>query len=336
LRLHVIAGEELEYVRREAEDLARAHGMELAGVEEADIILILGWDRDILDAVQSLGETGKPILGVSPRASEGILASTTIDELGAALEAILGGGYEIAQYMRLRGVVDGRRTIYALNEIAVFPSRSASLMSYELLIDGELMWRDRADGVLVATPFGSTAYALSAGGAVVLEESEVLEVVPVNSLDPSKKPLIVPSSSKIEVRGFVSRYPCEAVADGGSRTRVRRSLLISKSEKPVKLIRIASRPSVRMTLRARLLKELADMPPSAKFVLKMLEMKGPMSAKELAKATLLPERTVRHALSELARSGLIRKTVNLRDAKQVYYEAVTASRHRPAGKNVGG
>ncbi|MEM2794768.1 MAG: helix-turn-helix domain-containing protein, partial [Thermofilaceae archaeon] len=83
---------------------------------------------------------------------------------------------------------------------------------------------------------------------------------------------------------------------------------------------IFSTPSVKETLKEKFPSDLLEMPPSAKFVLKILEIKGPMSVKELADETMLPERTVRYALSELLRRGLVRKVVTLRNARQTFYE----------------
>lgn len=305
----------------EVRRLLSLHGMvEADDPGGADLILAVGDDRSVLDAVQAVGEGGAPILGVSTSGA-GYLTSVSVEELGAALSAIAQGEYELATYTKLKGVVDGSTVLHALNEIAVFPSRSATLMSYELLVDGEPVWTDRADGVLVATPLGSTAYALSAGGAVVFEGARVLEVVPVNSVDVSKRPLVIPDTSLVEIRGVACKHPCEAVADGGSRARVRERVEIALAESPVRIVRLHSKPSVRETLREKLA-ETIDVPPSAKFVLKMLQLRGAMSARELAEETMLPERTVRRALSELLRKGLARRIVNLRDARQFYYEAV--------------
>jgi NAD+ kinase len=318
LRAFIVAGN-AAVEAAEVKRLLAAHGIvEVSDPASADVVLAVGDDRAVLDAVRLIGEGETPILGVSAGGA-GYLTSVSVDELGAALEAFERGEYEMVEYAKLKGVVDGAAKLYALNEVAVFPSRSATLMSYELFVDGEFVWSDRADGVLVATPLGSTAYALSAGGAVVFEGARVLEVVPVNSVDPSKRPLIVPDSATVEVRNVASRYPCEAVADGGERVRVRQGVAIEKAETPVRIIKLRSRPSVREVLRDKVI-GASDMPPSAKFVLKMLELKGPMSVRELAEETRLPERTVRHALAELLRRSLVRRVVNLRDARQVYYE----------------
>lgn len=306
-----------------AEEIAAtltAHGMGRSeNLDSADFVMVVGDDRDVLDAIQVLGKRSTPILGVSSGGAS-YLTSTTVDDLGSALEALDKGEYEIAEYTKLEGIVDGETMLHALNEIAVFPSRSATLMSYELYVDGDLVWRDRADGVLAATPIGSTAYALSAGGAVVFEGAQVLELLPVNSIDPSKRPLIVPDSSLIEIKGISSKHPCEAIADGGTRARIKSSVEVRKADTPLRLVRIFSTPSVKETLKEKFPSDLLDMPPSAKFVLKILEIKGPMSVKELADETMLPERTVRYALSELLRRGLVRKVVTLRNARQTFYE----------------
>lgn len=308
---------EVEEVRR----LLSLYGMaEVDNLREADLVLAVGDDRCLLDAVQALSDTDVPILGVSAGGT-GYLTSISVDELGAALEAVARGDYELATYTKLKGVVNDSTAVYALNEIAVFPSKSAALMSYELLIDGEPVWSDKADGVIVATPIGSTAYALSAGGAVVFEGARVLEVVPVNSLDASKRPLIIPDTSTVEIRSMLSRYPCEIIADGGNRVRVKDRVLIRRAETDVRIVKLSSKPSVRETLREKWGESL-DMPPSAKFLLKMLRLKGPMSVRELAEETMLPERTVRRALSELQRRGLVRRIVNLRDARRFFYEAL--------------
>lgn len=305
----------------EVRELLTAHGMkEITEPCSADFVLAIGDDRSVLDAVQLVGEKDVPILGASVGAS-GYLTSVSLEDLGAALSVVERGEYEVATYTKLKGVIDGSTSLYALNEIAVFPSRSAALMRYELSIDGERIWSDRADGVLVSTPLGSTAYALSAGGVIVFENASILEVVPVNSVDASKRPLVIPDTSRVELSGISSRYPCEAIADGGTRVKVKDRVEIHKSETPVKIMKVYSRPSVRETLRD-IVEEASDMPPSAKFVLKMLEMKGSMSVRELVEATRLPERTVRYAISELVKRGFVRKVVNLRDARQFYYEAI--------------
>ena len=88
-------------------------------------------------------------------------------------------------------------------------------MEHVLRIDANDIWHDKSDGVIISTPTGSTAYSMSAGGPMVLQKALVFLVVSVNSLDNTRRPLIVPSQSKLEITDIISRYHCEVVLDGG-------------------------------------------------------------------------------------------------------------------------
>lgn len=320
LKVYIVSSAQADEVSEVRRLLAARGFTEVSESSSADLAVAVGGDRAVLDAVQALGDCSTPILGLSCGGAS-YLTSASVDDFGSALEAVERGEYEAVPYTKLKGVVNSSAAVYALNEIAVFPSRSASLMSYQLVVDGDLVWADRADGVLVSTPLGSTAYALSAGGALIFEGARVLEVVPVNSVNPSKRPLVLPDTSVVEVRVISCRYPCEVVADGSTRVRVRQAVKVSSAEAPARLVKLHSKPSVRETLREKVAEAL-DMPPSAKFVLKILELKGPMGVRELVEETRLPERTVRHALSELMERELVRRVHDTRDLRRVYYELV--------------
>lgn len=292
--------------------------------EEPDLIIAVGGDREVLKAHQEYAEFKTPILGVGTSETVSFLTSSTVDSLYEDLNLILRGRYVVSEYVRLRGVVDKKKVVYSLNEVAIFPRKSAVLMDYELNINGHMFWRDRADGIIVSTPTGSTAYALSAGGPIVLEGSEVFVVVPVNSLDPSRRPLIVPSNSKIKIVLIASNAPLEVIADGQRRVRAVKEVEVEKASSPAYIVRLSRGLTTSDSMRKKLkqAEELIDMPPSAKYILKILELEGPLTVKEISRLTLLPQRTVRYALSILSEKKLVRKRVNLRDARQAFYEAV--------------
>lgn len=299
---------------------------ELSSLSDVDALVVIGTDRDLLDVLQMLGEGVKPILGISPPEYVSFLMPVSFNEIDRCLSALAKKQYKIVKYTRIKGKVDRKEIVYALNEIAVFSSKSATLIEYELLVDGEHVWRDRSDGVIVATPVGSTAYAFSAGGPIIMENTPVLEIVPVNSLDPLKKPLVVKNTSKIVIRDISSKYPCEVIADGCKRIRVRKRIEITKAKTPVPVIKITAASITKESLEKKyaLIKEIQEIPPSAKYVLKVLEAEGPLSVKEIAEKTLLSPRTVRYSLTLLVKRGLVKKLVNLRDTRQTYYEAVTS------------
>jgi len=281
------------------------------------VSIVVGTDRDALNALRR-AEDGTVIATVAPPGYSGYVASIPWDSVDDLLQALRGGEYRVREVVRLRALVDGRRVVRAVNEVAIFPQRSAVVMEYTLAIDGEVVWRDTADGVIVATPLGSTAYALSAGGPVVLLNAEVFVVVPVNSVDPRRRPLVVSQSSRIEIRDLASRTPIEVVADGIERLRVEESVEVVKGG----VVRIVDLEGGHASIAKRkmgVLEELQSLPPSAKFVYKMLELEGPMNVKEISAKTLLPERTVRYALSILVERGLVERVPDPRDPRRSIY-----------------
>jgi len=298
----------------------------LSSLSDVDALVIIGTDRVLLDALQVLGEKIKPILGISPPEYVSFLMPVSFNEIDRCLSALAKKQYKIVKYTRIKGKVDQKEVVYALNEIAIFSSKSAILIEYELLINGEHVWRDRSDGIIVATPVGSTAYAFSAGGPIIMENTPVLEIVPVNSLDPLKKPLVIKDTSKIVIRDISSRHPCEIIADGCKRVKVKKKVEITKAKTPVPVIKITATSITKESLEKKyaLIKEIQEIPPSAKYILKVLEAEGPLSVKEIAEKTLLSPRTVRYSLALLIKRGLVKKLVDLRDTRQTYYEAVTS------------
>jgi len=288
----------------------------------ADMILVLGGDRGILDYFHKVVTNSIPVLGLYESEATGFLAQLDIKYLDSALSQIVAGDYQVDNVFRIAVKVDGREVEPVLNDVAVFPSKSAMLMEHVLKIDGRDVWHDSSDGVIVSTPTGSTAYSMSAGGPMVLEKSRVFVVVSVNSVDNTRRPLIVPYDTNLQVANITSRYHCEVVLDGGSRIAVKKTLECYKHEFPARLVRLSRDFSATSMIakKVKLAEDLLSMPPSAKLVLKTLEYEGALSQKELSARTMLPERTVRLSLSHLLTRGFVNRKTSLRDARQKIYE----------------
>jgi NAD+ kinase len=286
-----------------------------------DFLIVLGSDKDVLRAFQLLGPHRVPVLGVNKEEGGGFLTEISVGEFSQALNRILRHDFKIEETIRLAVRTDGQQLPPALNEVATFPSKSATFMEYLLSVDGEDVWRDYSDGVIITTPTGSTAYAMSAGGPMILAGADVLAVVPVNSADVTRRPLIIPNSSTIRLDEISSRYECEVVIDGTYRSKVRERVEISKYSIPAALIRLSTAyPTIdRLAKKVRLAEELLKMPASAKLVLKTLEYEGPLSQRELLKRTMLPERTARLALAMLLQKELVKmKTMPLDSRQKIY------------------
>jgi NAD+ kinase len=290
--------------------------------KEVDLVLATGGDRGILDYFHKVVTDSAPVLGIYESNSTGFLAQLSVEDLESATSSIKRGEYEIDEAFRLAVKVDGREVESVLNDVAVFPSKSATLMEHVLRIDTKDIWHDNSDGVIISTPTGSTAYSMSAGGPMVLRKSQVFIAVSVNSVDNTRRPLVVPNDTILEVVNIMSRYHCEVVLDGGSRVGIKKTLECFKHQFPARLIRLMGDSSEVSLIakKVKLAEDLLSMPPSAKLILKTLEYEGALTQKDLSTRTMLPERTVRLSLSHLLGLGYVKRKTSLRDARQRIYE----------------
>jgi NAD+ kinase len=242
------------------------------------------------------------------------------------VDDLLNGKWTRDEKKRLVAEIAGKETPPLLNDIGIFAKRSATLIRYSLLINGEHFWKDGSDGLIVATPTGSTAYALSVGGPVILNSSPVFSIIPVNSVNPSRRPLVLPNDMEVEIRDLTSSVAVEAVLDGQIRKKIdSKPVFVRKADHSAVFVKFESERVA--ALRGKLLKksemsdDLAhDLPPSAKLVLKVLEYQGQLSQKEIIEETMLPPRTVRYALSLLMSEGVVMKRLSLRDSRQGLYQ----------------
>ncbi|MFW9980801.1 MAG: sugar kinase [Candidatus Thorarchaeota archaeon] len=293
---------------------------------DVDLIAIVGSDRVLLKKLLELGNTDTPILPLASKGQPDFLfeiQSTNIDYVVGDLHDLR---WKKEERRRIVGDISGKETPPLLNDIGIFARRSATLIRYSLFIDGEHFWKDGSDGLIVATPTGSTAYSLSVGGPVVLASSPVLSVIPVNSVNPARRPLVLSDTLKLEIRDLTSSVTIEAVLDGQVRRKVdNQPVHIRKSDSSVMFVKFTEERVA--ALRGKLLKKTEtaedvaqELPPSAKLVFKVLEYKGQLSQKEIIEETLLPPRTVRYALSLLMSEGLVNKKISLRDSRQGMYK----------------
>jgi NAD+ kinase len=289
---------------------------------QVDLVLVAGGDRGILDYFHKVVTDSAPVLGIYETDATGFLAQIDVRDLESAIARLKRSDYLVEEVFRLAVKVDGKPIDPALNDVAIFPSKSATLMEHVLRIDGKDVWHDNSDGIIVATPTGSTAYSMSAGGPMVMQKSQVFLVVSVNSLDNTRRPLVIPNESRLEIADITSRYHCEVVLDGGRRQQIKRTLECSKHEFSARLVRLAGDSSAAslMAKKVKLSEDMLKMPPSAKLILKTLEYEGALSQKDLAARTMLPERTIRLSLSHLLGQGYVKKKTSLRDARQRIYE----------------
>ena len=167
-----------------------------------DLVVVLGGDGTLLSAVRETASTDAPLLGVN-LGSLGFLTDIPLTSLFSMLDLIARGNAAVEQrsLMRcelLRGeAILGR--YLAFNDVVVNKTALARLNSYDLFVDGVFVSRYRADGMIVATPTGSTAYSLSAGGPVLMPSVAAFVITPVAPHSLTHRPLVVPDSVVIEL-----------------------------------------------------------------------------------------------------------------------------------------
>jgi len=288
----------------------------------ADCIIVLGGDRGVRNYYHKSLDSETPVLGIGEAETSGFLAQIELKEFPSFLKRLKKQDYTIDEVTRLGIKIDGKAVFPVLNDVAVFPSKSAMLMEHTLRVNSEEVWHDSSDGIIVSTPIGSSAYSMSAGGPVIFQEAPVFGVISVNSLDVTRRPLIVSNSSLIEIDDISSRIHCEVILDGIDRYNVRKIVECTKFLPAAKVIRMKKDTTAISALakKVHLAEDLLRMPPSSKLLLKTLEYEGALTQKELAKKTMLPDRTVRMALSHLLDKGYVKRKVSIRDARQKIYE----------------
>ena len=168
----------------------------------ADLIVVLGGDGTILALSRLIGSRRVPILGVN-LGGLGFLTEVTLPELFPTLEAVLRGEGDVSHRRMLTAQVrrgaEGAGDYEALNDIVITKTSPSRIVELETYVNGEYVATYRADGLIVASPTGSTAYCLSAGGPILYPTLPALVVIPICPHTLTNRPLVVPDSARIEV-----------------------------------------------------------------------------------------------------------------------------------------
>ena len=181
----------------------RVISREAIGKKHPDFALVLGGDGTLLSAARSVAHEGVPILAVN-LGSLGFLTEVPLNELYVALEAVDQGQCPVEERSVLNcRLIRNEQCIaqnFALNDVVVNKSAISRLVEFDLYIDGNFVFQYKADGVIIATPTGSTAYSLAAGGPVMMPSVDAFVVTPVCPHSLTHRPLVVTETSQIELR----------------------------------------------------------------------------------------------------------------------------------------
>lgn len=258
-----LAASGMEFVvERKIAELAEPGSLLSAHVEElercldgADMVVAFGGDGTILWAARVVGLLGIPILGVN-LGKLGFLAEFSPDDIEQAITDLAQGRYRIEERLALEASSPARpgRTFSAVNDFVLDKARSSRLIDVEVSIDGAFAVTYRGDGLIVSTPTGSTAYALSNGGPIITPDSDVIGITPISPHTLGGRPLIVPRTCEIRIVAHAPGGEVLFSADGQEEALLTppAEVVVQAAPFPLRLVRRTDRTYYDV-LRAKLL-----------------------------------------------------------------------------------
>lgn len=185
---------------------------------QCDLIIVVGGDGSLLSAARTLSYADVPIVGIN-RGKLGFLADIMPQEIETKLIAILKGNYREEKRFMLEAYIEREKEIEiygpALNEIALTLDQAAQMFSFEVYVDNTFMYSQRSDGLIITTPTGSTAYALSAGGPILHTDLDAIALIPMFPHALTHRPIVLSANSQIRIRVLEKASRCsQIICDG--------------------------------------------------------------------------------------------------------------------------
>lgn len=214
-------------------------GNESIIAQNSDLVIVIGGDGTMLGAARSMVEHGVPVLGVN-RGRLGFLTDIMPSDIEEKVGDVLDGQYLTeSRFLLDMAVSRGGKTIAtgdALNDVVLHPGRHIRMIEFELYIDGQFVYSQSSDGLIVSTPTGSTAYALSGGGPLMYPSLDAIVLVPLNPHTLSSRPLVVGGDSQIKlVIGQQMSTSLNITCDGQASDLVKAGDEIHITKKPKRL-----------------------------------------------------------------------------------------------------
>ena len=242
-------------LRQKLEGAVAIAGVFEGGNFDVDYVISLGGDGTFLKAAGRVGAKQIPIIGVN-MGRLGFLANVTPDEIRATLDEVFEGQPEMEERAVIQLEADGEALEgcpYALNDIAILKRDNAAMISIRTSVNGEYLVTYLADGLVISTPTGSTAYSLSVGGPIIVPQSSILSMTPVAPHSLNIRPIVISDDSEIRLEVESRSHNFLAAVDGRSE-KLREGVTLTIRKAPHK-VRIVKRSGQRFfsTLREKLM-----------------------------------------------------------------------------------
>ena len=206
-------------------------------IKIVDLIIVFGGDGTLLNASRKYLDSEIPILGIN-MGNLGFLTDIKVENFEKSLSSIINGNYVIEE-RNLVSAEYNNNHMYGLNEVVIHSGSYAQLMRYRLTVNEKIVYEQRSDGLIIVTPTGSTAYALSAGGPIIHPSLDVWTILPMLPQSLSSRPFIISSDEKVEVKLFDGpEEKAKICVDGQSDIDLpfNTEIMISKMNKTLKLV----------------------------------------------------------------------------------------------------
>ena len=205
--------------------------------ENIDLLVVFGGDGTLLNSARQYLEYEIPILGIN-MGNVGFLTDIKVENFHISMQEILDGNYQIEE----RNLVSANfndNHLYGLNEVVVHSGAYAQLMRYRLNVNDKVVYEQRSDGLIIATPTGSTAYSLSAGGPIIHPSLDVWTIIPMLPQSISSRPFVISSNEKVEMELFEGPSENAKICVDGQKdidVPYGLNISISKTKKTLKLV----------------------------------------------------------------------------------------------------
>ena len=205
--------------------------------ENIDLLVVFGGDGTLLNSARKYLEYEIPILGVN-MGNVGFLTDIKVENFHTSMQEILDGNYKIEE----RNLVSAKfndNHLYGLNEVVIHSGAYAQLMRYRLNVNDKVVYEQRSDGLIIATPTGSTAYSLSAGGPIIHPSLDVWTIIPMLPQSISSRPFVISSNEKVEMELFEGPSENAKICVDGQKdidVPYGLNISISKTKKTLKLV----------------------------------------------------------------------------------------------------
>lgn len=256
LAIHIREYLEEKGVKVVAEDskAAQIGATPLSQIDPKDVrfLISMGGDGTILRLSHQYSHIDAPILGIN-LGHLGFMADVPVHDIYPSLAELLKGDYTVDERLILSATHPTQGSLLAVNDVVIHRAKNYSLIEFSILVDGTYINTFVADGVIVATPNGSTAYSLAAGGPILSPALDVVVLTPICPHTISNRPIVLPADRRIEVEYLSAYDPIEVRADGleAFSMKSHETLTIQRSPKKFKLVNL-SRHEYFSTLRTKL------------------------------------------------------------------------------------